>query len=181
MLATRSYDGTVKLWEQGDCSLALAVTIKHARLVNGVRWSPDGSLVATASADKTCRIWRGTSGEPVALLARHSDDVNSMAWSPDGRRLATVSEDGTGRLWNLGEGRIAPGLLAHKDHVMSVDWNHRLDVIATCGKDSTVRLWSAEGRPLAAWPAGGGPGGLPVVSGRGQAGHRLPRRRGPDP
>jgi toxoflavin biosynthesis protein ToxC len=151
-LATGSYDGTVKLWEQGDSSLALAVTIKHTRLVNGVRWSPDGSLVATASADKTCRIWSGISGEPVALLARHCDDVNSMAWSPDGRRLATVSEDGTGRLWNVDDGTIASGLLTHEDHVMSVDWNQRLDIIATCGEDSTVRLWSAEGKSVAVWP-----------------------------
>jgi WD40 repeat protein len=60
--------------------------------VNGVAFSPDGTRIATASDDKTARVWDSASGRELARLT-HEDPVNGVAFSPDGTRIATASGD----------------------------------------------------------------------------------------
>jgi toxoflavin biosynthesis protein ToxC len=149
MLATSSYDGTVKLWDVP--AMTVRHTLCHMRLANGVRWSHHGRWIATSSADRTCRVWDAAGGRCLAVLARHPDDVNTMAWSADDTRLVTVGEDGLGLFWGMPSGELEEGLIAHDDHCMSADWNASTGTIATCGEDATVRLWDEKGTSLAVW------------------------------
>ena len=81
----------------------------HSDIVTGGAFSPDGSLLATFSADRTCRLWaRGSASEPwreAQVLEGHSGWVFGDAFSPDGSVLATCSQDGTSILWRVDEGR----------------------------------------------------------------------------
>lgn len=129
-------------------------------LVNGVRWSPNGDVVAVACADGHCYLWRINENRVTAVLSRHTDDVNTVAWSPAGDYLATVSEDGTGRIWSTEKGELLDVVLSHGDHCMSVDWQPTGMSIATCGEDAAIRLWKPDGSPLFVWPQ---PGDLEMV------------------
>jgi WD40 repeat protein len=56
---------------------------------------------ATASRDRTARLWDVGSGRELATLQGHKEAVNLVIFSPDGHRVATASVDGALRLWPL--------------------------------------------------------------------------------
>ena len=72
----------------------------HALSVFWVAFSPDGRRFATASMDKTVKVWDLQTGEELLTLKGHTDFVTSVAFSPDGHRLISASMDRTVRIWD---------------------------------------------------------------------------------
>jgi WD40 repeat protein len=58
-------------------------------------------MVATASWDKTARLWKAADGTPIGRRLIHPDEVRAVAFSPDGRTLATGTRGGITRLWQV--------------------------------------------------------------------------------
>jgi tetratricopeptide (TPR) repeat protein len=78
----------------------LAVLKGHESEVYSAAFSPDGMRLASASADRTVRIWEVATGKQLAVLKGHEGEVYSVAFSPDGTRVASGSSDRTVRLWD---------------------------------------------------------------------------------
>ncbi len=75
----------------------------HARdrSLRDAAFSPDSKLVATASEDKTARIWDVQTGKQMYCLEGHTGKVTGVDFSPCGRFVVTSSEDRTVRTWDL--------------------------------------------------------------------------------
>jgi toxoflavin biosynthesis protein ToxC len=149
LLASGSYDGTVRIWDDADPADRRGRFFRHRRLVNCVAWNPvKANLLASGSADKTVAIWDvdDLDNPLFAVLSRHTDDVNSVSWMPDGRRLVCVSEDGHVTIWDVETARLLGNLGAHRAHCMAVSVSHRGD-IASVGEDGLVRI-TADGPDL---------------------------------
>jgi WD40 repeat protein/transcriptional regulator with XRE-family HTH domain len=124
--------------------------------VSAVAFSPDGTLLATADADGTVRLWnpvtRRPTGAPLHASARHG--VNGVAFSHDGTLLATAGGDGTVRLWNPATRRPvatlhASGRTTARYGVRAVAFSLDGTLLASAGADGTVRLWNpVTGRPV---------------------------------
>ena len=126
------------------CHLELHTFIGHRAGVLSVSWSPpDGTRLATGSADGTARVWQVSDGRELLTLKGHTGCVWSVAWSPDGRRLATGSADGTARVWDAA-GEWKPHILSrHTGPVHSVSWSPDGTRLATGSEDGTVKVWDA--------------------------------------
>jgi hypothetical protein len=72
----------------------------HTGGVLSCAFSPDGTLLATASDDRTVRLWDVTTSAELAVLT-HPGWVEDCAFSPDGTLLATASHDQTIRIWTV--------------------------------------------------------------------------------
>ncbi|KAB8212689.1 WD40-repeat-containing domain protein [Aspergillus novoparasiticus] len=75
------------------------VSILRRDEVYGIAFSPDGKQLASASHDRTTRLWDSVTGGLLRLLQSHTGDIYEVAFSPDGIQLASSSEDKTLRLW----------------------------------------------------------------------------------
>jgi len=67
----------------------------HQQLINDVKFSPDGRIIASASFDKSVKLWNSNNGTYIASLRGHVQAVYSVAWSADSRLLVSGSADST--------------------------------------------------------------------------------------
>ncbi|MFI5779503.1 hypothetical protein [Nocardia sp. NPDC051570] len=127
------------LYERAD----MRAIIQTPGTVNKVAFSPDGTRLASGSADGTIRLWDPDSGKQIgAPLIGHDGAVDSVAFSPDGTRLASGGADRTIRLWDPVSGtQIGAPLTGHHEAVESVAFSPDGTRLASGSADRTIRLW----------------------------------------
>ena len=168
-------DGVGRVW---DCNVEdtfyvakLLITLEtHQSAVLAVAWSADGKRIATASKDRTCKVYSAKSGRLLSVLTGHEGQVTSIKFYPaDGRRmpdgrlappvsLATASRDATIRFW-----RVAPEtrgldpeegskwsatcgsvLRGHADRISGVAFDATGASLVSAGFDRRAIVWDVQ-------------------------------------
>uniref|UniRef100_A0A665XBU3 Notchless protein homolog 1 n=1 Tax=Echeneis naucrates TaxID=173247 RepID=A0A665XBU3_ECHNA len=140
-LVSGSDDFTLFLWNPAEGKKPLARMTGHSALVNEVLFSPDTRLLASASFDKSIKIWDGRTGKYLMSLRGHVASVYQVAWSADSRLLVSGSSDSTLKVWDIKSGKLNMDLPGHADEVYAVDWSPDGQRVASGGKDKCLRIW----------------------------------------
>jgi cytochrome c len=99
---TGGEDAQIAIWAPGNPVPVLTFE-GHTAPIVGLAVSPDGNTIASASWDRTIRLWPVAGGEG-RVLKGHDQNVNGVAFSRDGKQLVSAGYDATVRIWPLDGG-----------------------------------------------------------------------------
>ncbi|XP_024518883.1 coatomer subunit beta'-1 [Selaginella moellendorffii] len=139
-----SDDMLIKLWDWEKGWTCIQIFEGHSHYVMQVALNPkDTNTFASASLDRTIKIWNLGSPEPNFTLDAHVKGVNCVEYFTGGDRpyLITGSDDQTAKVWDYQTKACVQTLEGHTHNVSAVCFHPELPIIITGSEDGTVRIW----------------------------------------
>ncbi|KAL4955363.1 WD40-repeat-containing domain protein [Aspergillus filifer] len=138
----------------------------HLRGVSAVKYSPNGSMIASGGADGAVKVWNASTGKLIQSFEGHLAGISTISWSPDGATIASGSDDKTIRLWNVLTGKAHPTpFIGHHNYVYSIAFSPKGNMLVSGSYDEAVFLWDVRSaRVMKSLPAHSDPvSGIDVV------------------
>jgi WD40 repeat protein len=113
--------------------------------IHSIAFSPDGNLIATASASLGVQVWNTITGGNVATLGDHSSTSLLVRFSPSGLFLAVAFEGGTVTIWDPKVGRKhMQDDSCHTEKITCLEFSENSALLASGSRDHTICVWSVE-------------------------------------
>eukprot|EP00755_Sulcionema_specki_P003716 Sspe_Gene.3829::Locus_1276_Transcript_1_1_Confidence_1.000_Length_1667::g.3829::m.3829/K03363/CDC20; cell division cycle 20, cofactor of APC complex len=146
-LASGSRDSDILIHDVRSPTTPYAMLTDHQQEVCGLKWSFDGTQLASGGNDNLLHIWdHGRLGSGARLrLTAHSAAVKAISWSPHQSNLL-VSGGGTAdrslRFWNTANGECI-NTIDTKSQVCSVIWATHMNELLTSHSfpENQLSLW----------------------------------------
>ena len=153
-LASGGRDKAVRIWEPNSGAPVYTVKPKHTATVWNVAWCHRGDVLASASADKTIRIWDARRHQEKLILRDHHKGVRCLAFSADDSLLASKSQDGTVRVWRCEDWtEVAVLDEASNGNVGGLAFHPKEPLLATRNDRSrSIHLWRLDHEKLGLQP-----------------------------
>ena len=141
---TASDDMTVKLWDWEKGWANTHVFEGHGHYVMMVKFNPkDHNTFASASLDRTVKVWSLGSPIPNFSLEGHERGVNCIDYYQGGDKpyLLSGADDSLIKIWDYQTKSCVQTLEGHTNNVSAVCFHTSLPVILSACEDGTVRIW----------------------------------------
>ncbi len=119
----------------------LGILRGHTKEIFGIDFSPDGKEIATASEDKTIKIWDLNTKTNTSTISGHNKSVLSVKFSPDGKNIFSCSDDSLIRLWNKDSEKLIKTFKGHTGGVKTIDISPDGKLLASGSDDYNIILW----------------------------------------
>ncbi len=118
----------------------------HAGAITALSWSPDGTMVASGSADKTVQVWRAADGALLYTYLGYDNAITAIDWATatnEKNRIASSGmNDGTVQVWNALQDHTYLSFHSH-GRVLALSWQYQSPWVASGGTDNKVTIWNA--------------------------------------
>ncbi|EFA83826.1 WD40 repeat-containing protein [Heterostelium album PN500] len=141
ILISGSDDFTVIMWNPSVSKTAISRLTGHQQQINLVSFSPNGRYFASASFDKSIKLWDGQTGKFLGNFRGHVGAVYQVCWSSDSRFLVSGSKDSTLKIWDIKTKKMTLELPGHADEVYTVDWSPNGENVVSGSKDRLLKIW----------------------------------------
>uniref|UniRef100_A0A8C4U253 WD repeat domain 17 n=1 Tax=Falco tinnunculus TaxID=100819 RepID=A0A8C4U253_FALTI len=142
LLATASFDGTIKVWDINTLT-AVYTSPGNEGVIYSLSWAPgDLNCIAGATSRNGAFIWDVLKGKMITRFSEHGKNgIFCIAWShKDSKRIATCSSDGFCIIRTI-DGKVLHKY-KHPAAVFGCDWSqNNKDMIATGCEDKNVRVY----------------------------------------
>jgi WD40 repeat protein len=134
----------------------------HQEDVLALDFSPDGSILASGSEDKSVRLWDVASGEQIHQLSAHQEPVNDVHFNPDGSLLATcgggiAGTDNSIRIWDTADWDVLLALEDQSEPVSGCVFNNDGGLLFSRSWGPILNIWEIPSgqviKSLSAFPA----------------------------
>jgi NACHT domain- and WD repeat-containing protein len=115
--------------------------VGHEATVRACAFSADGRQIASASDDRTLKVWDAATGAELATLSGHQAAVTCCCFSADGQFVLSGSEDKTLRLWDTASGTEIRKFSGHKAAVIGCSFVAGGSFAVSMSRDKTIRRW----------------------------------------
>ena len=140
LLASASWDGTVKIWDMDSGALLYDLTV-HEKNVNSVCFTQDGNRVLTASSDGTVKITDIRSNEIILSLDQLCI-ASCAVFSHCEKFIASGDKEGTICIWDAETGDLIGELAGHEKWVGSVMFSKCGKHLLSASEDGTAKIWN---------------------------------------
>ncbi|MBI2808242.1 MAG: hypothetical protein HYX68_24920 [Planctomycetes bacterium] len=166
LVATCGYDSLIQITDvskltrgkvarprrEDDAATALFTLKEHSDAVYGLAFNPDGTLLASVSADRAMKVFDVEKGKLLYTLGEATDWLYTVAWSPDGRYLVSGGVDKSIRVYELnplakGERlniKLRQSVFAHEGPVQKVLFSRDSRTLYSVGQDRVIKAWDVE-------------------------------------
>ena len=177
-IAIGSRDGRLELWDIRTGKKESTIREPTEKTVNfrlgtseknhsiSLKFSPDGTMLASGNLDGTVQMWDTTNGEELTVLNRKVDKMKilfhtpddklfthepserdnisrptALEFSPDGNILAIGNSNSSIQLWNLATSELIATFMGHISNAYRLAFSPDGNTLASGSSDGTVRLW----------------------------------------
>ena len=147
-LISCSFDKNVLIWDLTNLRKLPKIGTGHTSLINDIAMAPNGNFYATASSDKTIRIWSATDDYTTAgkhissySLRFNETPVKAIDISCDSLLIATGADDKTVKIISVNDKKLQANLLGHSNWVKTVRFSRDALLVASGSDDRTLKLW----------------------------------------
>ncbi|XP_039144934.1 WD40 repeat-containing protein HOS15-like isoform X4 [Dioscorea cayenensis subsp. rotundata] len=146
-----SRDMRIYVWNVGD-SQPIIIFTGHQGDIDGIKWDPTGTLLASYSEDGAIKIWTLKQNQSLHNLM-HCERINSIRWSWTGPGtsnpnkqllLASAADDGTVKIWDGVQGHLLYSFNGHRRCVIEMEFSPDGDYIASESDDGRLLIWKVK-------------------------------------